>query len=90
LPSTDFHSSLLKTGLRPPLHYFFAQTFFETVAPVDHAVKSFSLKPFLKRLAFLIKLFLKKFAIKHFFEKACVFDQTFFEKVCGNSGSPIF
>jgi hypothetical protein len=31
-----------------------------TVAPVDHAVTSFSIKPFLKR-----------FAIKPFFEKAC-------------------
>ncbi|MDD2340984.1 MAG: hypothetical protein PHG79_12375 [Methanosarcina sp.] len=33
-----------------------------TVAPVDHAVaRGFSINPFLKWFAFLIKLFLKKF-----------------------------
>jgi hypothetical protein len=32
--------------------------------------------------AFLIKLFLKKFVSKHFSQNVCVFDQTFFEKVC--------
>ncbi|RXA20179.1 hypothetical protein EQO05_06235 [Methanosarcina sp. MSH10X1] len=49
----------------------FAQAFLQKacVAPVDHAVSwGFSLKPFLKRLA-----------IKLFFEKAC--GQAFFEKV---------
>jgi hypothetical protein len=57
----------------------FDQTFFEKVCVAPKPLRrfitpaaSFSLKPFLKRLAFLIKLFLKKFVIKHFFEKVCV------------------
>ncbi|ALK05231.1 MAG: hypothetical protein AAY43_05340 [Methanosarcina sp. 795] len=41
----------------------------KTVAPLDHAVMPFSIKPFLKR--FLIKLFSKKFVPQLFYEKDC-------------------
>ena len=46
-----------------------------TVAPVDHAAPGFSIKPFPKR-----------FAVDHAVTPLLgVFDQTFFEKVCGQA-----